>query len=462
VIDITNPAIPTLAGSYDTPDLAYGVAISGDYAYVGDGSSGLQVIQVFQRAMNQADNVGQSIDVSPYAEGILEARLVTSQNDTVTWEMSGDGGSNWQAVLPDGSWDQLAYGGNDFRWRSTHTPINMRSNPTCTSLQLDFMFEFPQIDTIEDVPNDQGRQVRITWLKSGNDFVGSTTPIIEYAVYRKIDDDLLISGRTDGEARKLVPSPLYPPGDWDFVMTAPACAEDEYAALVTTLADSTISEGMYHTTFFVRALTDTPGVYFDCDPDSGYSIDNLAPAAPLNLEMASPTDLVWEESGAEDFDYFTVYGSATPEFDETATFVGYTTGITMDVTDDHYDYYHVTATDFSGNEGNASSVENTHAGILDVEKLPTVFALRQNKPNPFDISTVVRFDVPRTSALSIKIYDAEGRLVKILTQCEAQPGSYSVIWAGDDHNGSPVSPGIYFAKMEAAGFAATRKVTLLR
>jgi hypothetical protein len=178
--------------------------------------------------------------------------------------------------------------------------------------------------------------------------------------------------------------------------------------------------------------------------------------------MASPTDLVWEESGAEDFDYFTVYGSATSEFDETAAFIGYTIGITMDVTGDHYDYYHVTATDFSGNEGDASSVGNTYAGIVDVEALPAIFTLKQNKPNPFDASTVIRFDVPRTSALSIKIYDAEGRLIKILTRGKTEPGRHAVTWAGVDSGGNPVGPGIYFIKMETAGFTATRKLTLLR
>jgi hypothetical protein len=460
--DITNPTNPILIGAVDTPYNARRIAIAGDYAYVADEGSGLQVIQVFQRAMNLADNVGQSIDVSPYADDILEVRLATVQSDTVTWEMSGDGGSNWQAVLPDGSWDQLAYSGNDFRWRSTHVPVNMRTNPTCSSLQFDFMFEFSQIYVIEDIPNDQGHQVRIRWVRSGNDYVGSSTPITEYAIYRKIDGDLLISSRATPEVKKLGLLRLYPPGDWDFIMTAPARAEDEYSVVVPTLADSTISEGMYYSTFFVSALTDTPGVYFDSPPDSGYSVDNLAPAPPPNFRMTSPTDVAWDESQEEDFNYFTVYGSAASELDETATLIGHTIGTGMDVTGDQYDYYHVTATDFSGNEGEASSVGNTYAGIRDTKDLPTVFALGQSQPNPFDAGTVIKFDVPKPGALSIKIYDAEGRLVKLLAQGTAEPGRYSVTWAGDDQGGNPASPGIYFVKMKAAGFSATRKATLLR
>ena len=41
IINITNPAAPTLAGFYDTPGYAYGVAVSGNYAYVADGSQRL-------------------------------------------------------------------------------------------------------------------------------------------------------------------------------------------------------------------------------------------------------------------------------------------------------------------------------------------------------------------------------------------------------------------------------------
>ena len=46
VIDVSNPQAPALAGSYDTPGEARGVAVAGDYAYVADWSSGLQVIDV--------------------------------------------------------------------------------------------------------------------------------------------------------------------------------------------------------------------------------------------------------------------------------------------------------------------------------------------------------------------------------------------------------------------------------
>ncbi len=46
IIDVSNPVSPALAGSYDTPGYAHGVSVSGSYAYVADGGSGLGIIDV--------------------------------------------------------------------------------------------------------------------------------------------------------------------------------------------------------------------------------------------------------------------------------------------------------------------------------------------------------------------------------------------------------------------------------
>jgi hypothetical protein len=462
VIDISDPTNPTLADSYSKPARVWGVTCSDDHAYAANGNSGLQIIEAFQRLYDLQSNMSRSLTLSDGDDLIVQARLSASYSDSIRWEASSDSGSSWRDLVPGGAYQDLITPGSDLMWRSSHFYTGARINPTCTNLEIEALYEFPVVGSVMDIPNDQGKQVRITWARSGHDHVGSSTPISEYAVYRRIGDDLMPADEVTREATMLGSPSFYPPGNWDFILTVPADAEDEYAVVVPTLADSTISDGMAHAVFFVRARTSTPGAYFDSYPDSGYSLDNLAPAAPLNLEMTSPTDLAWEESEAEDFDYFTVYGSSTPELDETAVLVGYTIGITMDITEDQYHYYHVTATDFSGNEGEASSVGNAYAGIVGVKALPAVFALEQSQPNPFGVSTEVRFDVPRPSDLSIKIYDAEGRLVKMLAQGRTEPGRHVVIWKGIDSGGSPVSPGIYFIKMEAAGFTAMRKVTLLR
>jgi hypothetical protein len=164
--------------------------------------------------------------------------------------------------------------------------------------------------------------------------------------------------------------------------------------------------GQHYAAFFVPALTSTPGIYFDSPVDTGYSLDNLAPSPPPNLRMASATEVAWDECPDGDFDYFAVYGSDAVGLDSTATLIGYTVDTAMNVTDEQYYYYHVTATDFSGNEGDGSSIENSHARVSIEDVLPEVFALSQNRPNPFESGTLIASDLPEACAVRLEIVDA--------------------------------------------------------
>jgi hypothetical protein len=471
VINITNPSSPTLAGSYDTPDLAKSAAISGDYAYVADGTSGLQVIKVYQRSIAVGPNVGRSLAIDDSDDIVPAVRLASVQTDSIRWEISADGGVNWTSIPRNNTWQAISIVGTDLVWRSTHYYVGGGINAICTDLSIEWLYSFPGIDAIADVGNDQGRQVRITWTRSGYDVAGSSAPITEYAIFRRIDLLTASSGPSGNQATEPGSQSevkgddaivVYPPGDWDFVKTVPADCEDSYSTLVPTLADSTESDGAVYTAFFMRARTATPGIYYDSPVDSGYSVDNLAPAPPAGLVLASAISLAWDESEAADFKYFTVYGSAVPGLDTSATFIGYTTGTAMDVTGDVYEYYHVTASDFAGNEGEASTVSNGYAGVATGAGIPTVFALRQPLPNPFSSKASVAFDLPMGCAVSLKVFDAQGRQVRALANQAYPAGRHSVTWAGDDDAGKAVGSGVYFVRMEAGGFKATSKVLLAR
>jgi hypothetical protein len=106
----------------------------------------------------------------------------------------------------------------------------------------------------------------------------------------------------------------FPPGTWEVVGSVPALQQGQYMAAVPTLGDSTGS-GVTYTVCCVSAHTTTPSVWYVGAPDSGCSVDNLAPAPPGDLRMTSPTGLAWDESQDKDFNYFTVYGSAVPGLD---------------------------------------------------------------------------------------------------------------------------------------------------
>jgi len=93
---------------------------------------------------------------------------------------------------------------------------------------------------------------------------------------------------------------------------------------------------------------------------------------------------------------------------------------------------------------------------------PTAFRLTGNDPNPFNPQTTIHFDVPRTSRVLVRVYDARGRLVKTLQDSVLQPGQHTISWQGQGERGEALHSGVFFVRMDADGFRQTRKITLLK
>lgn len=89
--------------------------------------------------------------------------------------------------------------------------------------------------------------------------------------------------------------------------------------------------------------------------------------------------------------------------------------------------------------------------------IPSKFSLSQNYPNPFNPTTQMRFEVPVSRFISIKIYDVAGKEIATLVNEQKEPGTYSVQW-----NASRCASGIYFAKMISDGYSSTKKLTLVK
>jgi hypothetical protein len=471
LIDVTAPYYLDRRGTYETPGEALSVAVAGDLAFAADGSSGLCILQVFQREVDGKRDIGQSLSVDASPDTIIRARLSTTQTAGVAWEVR-TSASSFQSIVADTAWTEIWTPGSDLRWRSIHTWNGV--NPAVSSLRLEWLYEHAIIDAVTDIPGDQGKQVRIEWTRSGHDFVGDSEQIVEYAIYRKIGSNpgsATLKAREDDFAGLSLAARdnalLMQAAGWDFITTVPVLVQDSYAAVVPTLADSTIASGQHFTTFRVTALTATPGVYFHSAPDSGYSVDNLAPSVPGNFTVAYNTGggnaLSWDEPPDDDFQYFRVYRSTDPEFAPSfATLVKVTTF--QEWVDPEYDaggvFYKVTATDFSGNESDAATAETvTDVGRL---QLPRAFALHSNLPNPFNPRTLIRYDVPEGGGeVTLRIFDVSGRLVKTLVAARRSAGRQSVRWDGRDEAGRAVASGVYFCRMQADSFVQTRKLVLL-
>ncbi len=98
-----------------------------------------------------------------------------------------------------------------------------------------------------------------------------------------------------------------------------------------------------------------------------------------------------------------------------------------------------------------TSVANTRTDV------PTRFTLYQNYPNPFNPSTTIKFELPKTSRVSLRVYDVIGREVSTLVDDERPAGKYEV-----QFKAQKLSSGVYFYRIEAGSYVDTRKLTILR
>ncbi len=90
-------------------------------------------------------------------------------------------------------------------------------------------------------------------------------------------------------------------------------------------------------------------------------------------------------------------------------------------------------------------------------------ALRQNCPNPFNPITVMEYTVNDQTHGRLAIYGSSGRLVRVLVdEVAGEGGPHTVTWNGTNDEGQALPSGVYFARLEAGGETATRKVVLLK
>ena len=107
-------------------------------------------------------------------------------------------------------------------------------------------------------------------------------------------------------------------------------------------------------------------------------------------------------------------------------------------------------------------------GYIEVEiiygnpTLPLDYILFQNYPNPFNPNTSVKFQVPKTGDVSIKIYDMLGQEVRTLFAGEVMRGTYSAEWDGLNDAGMQMSSGSYIYRMIAGEFVQSKKMILLK
>ena len=97
------------------------------------------------------------------------------------------------------------------------------------------------------------------------------------------------------------------------------------------------------------------------------------------------------------------------------------------------------------------------------------FALEQNYPNPFNPTTVISYQLPVESKVTLRIYNVLGQEVKTVVDEIQEAGYKSVEWSSTNHLGNSVTSGLYFYRIEAVSkldqsesFVRGRKLLLLK
>jgi hypothetical protein len=105
--------------------------------------------------------------------------------------------------------------------------------------------------------------------------------------------------------------------------------------------------------------------------------------------------------------------------------------------------------------GSGASV--TGVGGSSGPSVPGTFALNQNYPNPFNPSTVISFQIPSASRVTLKVYDLLGREISTLIDGVQTPGSHAVTF-----NAAKYASGVYFYRLQAGSFTAVKKLVLIK
>ncbi len=90
-------------------------------------------------------------------------------------------------------------------------------------------------------------------------------------------------------------------------------------------------------------------------------------------------------------------------------------------------------------------------------EIPDSYTLDQNFPNPFNPSTKIIFNLPKSSNVKLAVYDIQGKLLKTLVEGELTAGSYRVEWNAKDY-----PSGIYFYRLETKGFNESKRMMLVK
>ncbi len=243
---------------------------------------------------------------------------------------------------------------------------------------------------------------------------------------------------------------------YDFSINYPSGTEDDRITpkpIRWDYFDNTVRKNLYKTMKAIISLRES----YDVFRTSDFSLDVGGAGKRIWLTGSDMNVAIIGNFGTTSF-------SITPSFQNTGTWYDYFSGNTVNVTDTQMQMnlepgeFHI-----------YTSADTPHPGddiLADVNEnrnqLITNYKLFQNYPNPFNPATVISYQLPQASFVTINIYNVLGKTVKTLVSQNQSSGHYQISWNGDDEFGNKVATGIYLYRIQSDNFIATKKMMLLK
>jgi hypothetical protein len=117
----------------------------------------------------------------------------------------------------------------------------------------------------------------------------------------------------------------------------------------------------------------------------------------------------------------------------------------------------------SADSGSFSLNTRWTSAVPDQEDLPAMSRLTGCYPNPFNPVTNIRFELGDRTAVDLRIYDLQGRLVRILAAGEILPaGRYESTWDGTDERGAQAAAGVYLYRLVTDDYSGSQRMTMVK
>jgi len=335
----------------------------------------------------------------------------------------------------------------------------------------------PAITRVCDVPNDQGGKVQVEWTASYLDTFPALD-IAQYTVWRRVPNPA--PAQVAGFARAAAGARVARTADgrllrtgaqgaqavyWEQVGSQSARGLPGYSFVTATTSDSLPGSNPY-SSFMVMAEESSGVPFWQSAPDSGYSVDNLAPPVPAPFTGTyadGTTYLQWPQSPASDFAEFRLHRGQEPGFKPAPDnfVVAQASAGYVDAAGAPY-FYRLCAVDIHGNLSPYAFLQPSGTTDVPGAALPRELALSAPAPNPLRGSCTMRLSLPRDAQVSLAVYDQQGRCVRSLVVGALPAGEHVVVWDGRDEGGRRVPSGIYFVRCAVESRVLTRRIAAVR